>query len=221
MTAQNTLARPVPYDRAKRVLDALLASVLLALSTPIGAVIAVAIRLDDGGPVLLRQTRIGRGGRPFGCWKFRTMHVDADDGAHRRLMAAMIAGTARPVSDASNRPVYRIVADARVTRVGRFLRRTSLDELPQLWNVVCGDMSLVGPRPPLDWEVARYGPHHLARLAIRPGITGLWQTTAWDRATFDEMVELDRRYIDTRSLWVDARILARTVAVLPRRWAAR
>jgi lipopolysaccharide/colanic/teichoic acid biosynthesis glycosyltransferase len=211
-----------PYDSVKRGLDLAVCSVLLVVLLPLALLIAIAVRLDTKGPVLLRQRRVGRGGRVFECLKFRTMYAGADDVAHRAYMAALISGRALGVVDArSGQVVYRVVADERVTRVGRLLRGMSLDELPQLWNVLEGHMALVGPRPPLDWEVELYRPEHLDRLAVRPGITGLWQTTAWDRATFDEMVELDRRYIRDRSFLLDVRILLGTIAVVPRRWAAR
>jgi exopolysaccharide biosynthesis polyprenyl glycosylphosphotransferase len=184
----------------KRLLDVMIAGAALVFSLPALAVIAALIKLDSPGPVLYCAPRAGRKGRRFRCFKFRTMMSDAD-----RLKSRLRRNNQRAG------PFFKMWDDPRITRVGRLLRRYSLDELPQLWNVVRGEMSLVGPRPhPVD-DVAGYEIEHLARLDVTPGITGLWQVTARRDPSFDRGMELDREYIHTWSLALDARILLRTV----------
>jgi exopolysaccharide biosynthesis polyprenyl glycosylphosphotransferase len=184
----------------KRLLDVIIAGAALVSLLPVLAVIAALIKLDSPGPVLYCAPRAGRKGRRFRCFKFRTMHTDAD-----RLKLQLRRNNHRAG------PFFKIWDDPRITRVGRLLRRYSLDELPQLWNVVRGEMSLVGPRPhPVD-DVVGYEIEHLARLDVTPGITGLWQVTARRDPSFDRGMELDREYIRTWSLGLDARILLRTV----------
>jgi exopolysaccharide biosynthesis polyprenyl glycosylphosphotransferase len=185
---------------AKRLLDIAAAGLGLVILSPVLAVIGLAIRLGDGGPVLFRQRRIGLHGRPFGVVKFRTMAVDAEERLAELKAANEIAGHA-----------FKLSNDPRVTPVGRFLRRTSLDELPQLWNVLRGEMSLVGPRPPLPTEVAGYDLWHRRRLSMKPGITGLWQVRGRRDPEFDRWVESDLEYIDRWSLWLDIKILFRTI----------
>jgi exopolysaccharide biosynthesis polyprenyl glycosylphosphotransferase len=193
----------------KRCLDVLVGSVTLLVGLPILAILAILIKLDSAGPILIRQERVGRNGRHFYCWKLRTMHVGADS-----LLAVL------QTDNEANGPIFKMRKDPRVTRVGRYLRRLSLDELPQAWNVVCGEMSLVGPRPPLPHEVTRYEPWQLRRLETTPGITGLWQVSGRSDLAFDEMVMMDITYIDTWSLGLDLKILFRTVsAVLAARGA--
>jgi len=193
-----TDARPGYW--AKRALDCTLAAGGLALTWPLWILIALLIRCDSPGPVLFRATRVGRHGRPFTMYKFRTMQVDAEarlaELAHRNLGGAYM---------------IKIPDDPRVTRWGRLLRRTSLDELPQLLNVLRGAMSLVGPRPQAPNEVALYTPQQRRRLAVLPGITGLWQVTARHSPSFDEWVRLDLAYIDGWSLGLDLQILAQTL----------
>jgi lipopolysaccharide/colanic/teichoic acid biosynthesis glycosyltransferase len=184
----------------KRALDFGLAAGGLVLTAPFWAVIALLIRRDSPGPVLFRTTRVGRAGRPFTMYKFRTMHVDAE---------AQLASLAD--RNLGGPYMIKIPDDPRVTRLGRILRRTSLDELPQLLNVLRGEMSLVGPRPQAPNEVALYTPHQRRRLAVLPGITGLWQVTARHSPSFDEWVRLDLAYIDGWSLGLDLRILVRTI----------
>lgn len=184
----------------KRSLDLVGASIALILVLPVLAVIAIAIRLESRGPALYVHRRVGRGGRLFDCLKFRSMYEGAD--RDRALLAAQNEGVG---------PIFKMRQDPRVTRVGRVLRKTSMDELPQLWNIIRGDMSLVGPRPPLPEEVAVYEAHQLRRLAGTPGLTGLWQVTARDRHDFAEMVELDLEYLDDITLAGDVIILLRTV----------
>ena len=187
----------------KRVLDVAVSAVALLALAPFLASIAFAVRIDGRGPVLFRQTRIGLHGRPFMMLKFRSMVLDAED----RLPD--LAGLNELTGHA-----FKITADPRVTRVGRFLRRTSLDELPQFWNVLRGQMSLVGPRPPIPGEVAGYDLWHRRRLSMKPGITGLWQVSARLEEEFDRWVELDLSYIDRWSLWLDLKIMVRTVPAM-------
>jgi exopolysaccharide biosynthesis polyprenyl glycosylphosphotransferase len=184
----------------KRLVDLLASAMGVVLLSPLLIGIAVAIKLDDGGPVLFRQRRVGLHGRPFDVVKFRSMGVDAE--ARRAELDHL---------NEVRGPVFKITGDPRITRVGRFIRRTSLDELPQLLNVLRGDMSLVGPRPPLPSEVEGYDLWHRRRLSMKPGITGLWQVRDRRSADFDTWVEADLEYIDRWSLWLDLKILFRTI----------
>ena len=194
----------------KRPLDVILAILLVAASLPLWLVIAAAIKLTSRGPVLYVQEAVGRGGRPFRFYKFRTMRTDADNFRHRQYIARFVRSEAGGTPGKLDGP-FKMQDDDRVTAVGRLLRRTSLDELPQLLNVLRGDMSLVGPRPSLPYEYELYDDATRARLAVRPGITGLYQVTARSRVTFRQMVEIDLDYIHRRSLWLDLGILLRTV----------
>ena len=197
----------IPELLLKRALDLALTLLALPVTVALTAFVALAIRLDTPGPVFYRQRRIGVGGRPFVMWKFRSMHAAAEQAAPA-LAHLNEHGTA---------PIFKLRADPRVTRVGRLLRRTSLDELPQLLNVLRGEMSLVGPRPPLPDEVARYAPHHYDRLSVVPGITGPWQVSGRNLITdFEHVVRLERDYIMSWSLLSDLRILLRTVGVVAR-----
>jgi len=189
----------------KRTLDVVLAGVGLVLFAPLWGLVALAIRLDSPGPILFRQERVGRGGAPFVLLKFRSMREDAD-----RVVQELLA-----LNEAKG-PIFKIRNDPRMTRVGRFLRRWSVDELPQLWNVLRGDMSIVGPRPPLPREVAQYEPWQLRRLEAAPGLTGLWQVSGRSELSFDEMVMLDLYYIENWSLALDLRILLRTLPAVCR-----
>jgi exopolysaccharide biosynthesis polyprenyl glycosylphosphotransferase len=198
------------YPMVKRLFDVASAAILMVVLAPVLGLCALAVRLDSPGPVLFRQRRAGQDGRPFTMVKFRTMRVDADPALHREYAAAFIRGQARQHPVGTN-GTFKLVHDPRITAVGRWLRRTSLDELPQLWNVLKGEMSMVGPRPPIPYEIEHYQPAHLARLAVRPGITGLWQIGGRSDTTFEEMVALDLEYIRSRSLLLDLRILVATI----------
>lgn len=199
----------------KRVLDVLLASAGLVLTAPLFAVIAVAIKLDSPGPVFFRQERVGLRGRRFRVVKFRTMFDGVPDDVHREHVRRQIVDEAAASVDAGHgEPVYKLVEDGRVTRVGRILRRTSLDELPQLVNVLRGEMSLVGPRPPLPYELEAYEPWQFERLRVTPGITGLWQVSGRSRLSYRRMCELDLEYVRRWSLGLDLKILARTIPVV-------
>lgn len=187
----------------KRLLDIVGAAAGLVVLSPVLLAIALWIRRVDGGPVLFRQERVGLNLRPFPVVKFRTMAVDAEERLAELLERNVLVGHAFKLDD-----------DPRLTRTGRFLRRTSLDELPQLWNVLVGQMSLVGPRPPLPREVAGYDIWHRRRLSMKPGITGLWQVEARHEPEFDRWVSLDLSYIDRWSLWLDLKIILKTVPAM-------
>lgn len=196
-------------DSGKRGLDMLGSAALLILLAPAFLLIAALIKLKSPGPVFFRQLRVGEGGRPFTMLKFRTMHVNNDSAIHQAYVSQFIQSAVQQSGSAS--ALFKMANDPRVTRIGRFLRKTSLDELPQLINVLRGEMSLVGPRPPIQYEVDRYKRWHTRRvLDVKPGVTGLWQVTGRSRTTFDEMVRLDLRYARTRSLWTDIKILLAT-----------
>jgi lipopolysaccharide/colanic/teichoic acid biosynthesis glycosyltransferase len=198
-------------DVACRALDLVGTLLILLVLAPLLALIALIVKLDSPGPVLFRQQRVGRDRRPFLVAKFRTMQHGADHDVHRDYMLALIE---------SGTPAPKLAGDARVTRFGGLLRRTSLDELPQLWNVLRGDMSLVGPRPPIPYEVERYPAHWYARFAVKPGLTGLWQVSGRSEVSLERMIELDTEYVRRRSAWVNVWILLRTVpAVISARGA--
>jgi lipopolysaccharide/colanic/teichoic acid biosynthesis glycosyltransferase len=204
------------YSIVKRAVDLAGSIFGLLLCAPLLLMIALAIKLNSKGPVLFRQQRIGQFGTPFVFLKFRSMHLDNDSVIHRRYIEQLISGKAeRQPSNGNGKGVYKLTNDPRVTRVGAFLRKTSLDELPQLWNVLRGEMSLVGPRPPIPYEVQAYQTWHRRRvLEARPGITGLWQVSGRSRVSFDEMVRLDVRYAMQRSFWLDMKILLLTPAAV-------
>jgi lipopolysaccharide/colanic/teichoic acid biosynthesis glycosyltransferase len=202
--------RRVARDALKRGLDVVGSLTLLLLLWPVLCLIAGLLKLTSAGPVLFRQTRIGQSAKPFTMLKFRTMRVDADPSLHHEFVTRFMRSSAQ-LHPAGRKAVFKLTNDPRVTPLGRILRKTSLDELPQLWNVLKGDMSLVGPRPPLAYEVEQYRPWHWRRvLDAKPGITGLWQVMGRSRTTFDEMVRLDLRYARTCSLWNDVKILLAT-----------
>jgi exopolysaccharide biosynthesis polyprenyl glycosylphosphotransferase len=195
----------------KRALDVTAAGVLVALLSPLFLLIAALVRLKSPGPVFFKQTRVGEFGKPFTMLKFRTMRVNADNAIHKAFVSQLIKGAAPDVATAANDAPFKIENDPRVTAIGRLLRKTSLDELPQLWNVLRGEMSLVGPRPPLTYEVEQYKPWHYRRvLEAKPGITGLWQVSGRSQTTFDDMVRLDLRYAKNNSAWTDIKILLAT-----------
>jgi len=196
-----------------RALDLTLACALLLVCAPLMAIIAIAIRLESHGPAFFRQRRLGRDMRPFVLNKFRTMHANVDDGVHRAYVRRMIAGDATTVSD-GKRSLYKLAVDDRVTRLGRVLRRTSLDELPQLFNVVRGSMSLVGPRPVIPYEVEQFPEWYLERFVAKPGLTGLWQVSGRSRTTYEQMVAYDIEFVRTATLGLYLKIVARTVWVL-------
>ena len=210
---QEPLSRPA--RAVKRMIDIAVSGALLILTAPITAAIAIAVRSTSAGPILVRQERIGMDGRPFEFLKFRSMHAANSASEHERYVAGLIQGNGGPADP--DQGLFKLVDDPRVTRVGRVLRRYSLDELPQLMNVLRGDMSLVGPRPALPNEVSIYQDWHKRRLEVRPGLTGLWQVSGRSRVGFQDMVRLDIQYIETWSPVRDVLIMCKTVPALIRK----
>jgi exopolysaccharide biosynthesis polyprenyl glycosylphosphotransferase len=208
-TVEETVRRQIApkvinYRKRKRLLDMFGSLFLLVLALPVMAVIALAIRLNSRGPVFYTSKRVGRMGRIFDFYKFRSMYVDAD----ARLKDVL-------ASNEKDGPIFKMQNDPRITRVGRFLRKTSLDELPQLFNVFRGDMSLVGPRPPLPHEVEKYDEYAMERLAVRPGMTCYWQIMGRSNLSFEEWMKLDHKYLEEMSVMTDIKILLKTpLAVL-------
>jgi exopolysaccharide biosynthesis polyprenyl glycosylphosphotransferase len=199
----------------KRAFDLFVASLMALILSPLYLVIAIIVKRSSSGPVLYVQERLGRNGRPFRFYKFRSMRHDADDMIHRQFAAMFINGDDDGCHARNGgKALFKLEEDPRVTSIGRWLRRTSLDELPQLINIIKGDMSLVGPRPPISYEIENYQPWHLERLKVIPGLTGLWQVAGRSRVSFDEMVHLDLHYINHWSLLLDLKIMLRTVPVV-------
>lgn len=199
--------------RTKQVMDFVGSALLLIMLAPLLLIIALAIKISSKGPVLYRQQRVGQYGQGFTFLKFRSMHPDNDNSVHKEYVTRLISGkaSAHKLLNVNGESVYKLTNDTRVTRIGRFLRKTSLDELPQLVNVLKGDMSLVGPRPAIPYELAAYQTWHRRRiLEVKPGITGLWQVSGRNRIKFDEMVRLDLQYAKSWSPWLDIKILIRT-----------
>lgn len=221
-------SRPVSTTQraVKRSVDVIAALVLLVVTAPIMLIVALAVKLSSPGPVIFKQTRVGgatrRQGsdlvwklRPFTIYKFRTMVANNDDSQQRALAKAYLTGSyGSPAEFGDVEGSFKATTDRRITPLGRHLRRWSLDELPQLFNVLRGDMSLVGPRPALPFEVQEYQPHHMLRFGAKPGITGLWQVMGRSTLPFEEMARLDRQYCANQSILLDLRIMARTVAVV-------
>jgi lipopolysaccharide/colanic/teichoic acid biosynthesis glycosyltransferase len=201
------VARPVStaWEHGKRAFDVVLAVALLIVVVPLLALVALVVRLDSPGPLLFRQQRYGRAGRRFTILKFRTMYDGVSSEIHRRYIAELAATT-----EDDGHALKKLTADPRVTRTGAFLRRTSIDELPQLINVIRGEMSIVGPRPALGYELEHYAFEHFERFDVRPGITGLWQVSGRNAIGFVGMLDLDTEYVRTASPRVDALILLRT-----------
>lgn len=206
----------------KRVSDVVISVTSLVITAPVLLLIAVWIKIDSKGGVFFRQERVGMDGRVFLCYKFRSMIADADERVHRESYERNILGHDSANVGDEDAPVFgKVRNDPRVTRVGRFLRRSSLDELPQLFNVLFGDMSVVGPRPPIPYEVESYEPWQRKRLDMKPGITGLWQVSGRNRLTFEEMVRTDLYYIENWSLWLDLKIMLLTLPAVLRGDGAR
>jgi lipopolysaccharide/colanic/teichoic acid biosynthesis glycosyltransferase len=203
---------PKPLPRAaKRLMDIAGSLMALVIGLPVFAAIAIAVRLTSKGPILFRQQRLGQYGKKFNFLKFRSMSVNNDSAIHEEYIKSFIANANGSSQTVAGTLTYKLAADPRVTPLGRFLRKTSLDELPQFVNVLKGDMSLVGPRPPVVYEAARYRPWHRTRLlAAKPGLTGLWQVAGRSRVKFDDMVRMDLKYATSWSLWLDIKILLRT-----------
>ncbi len=207
-----------PLSNAARILkrsfDLVVSALAILLLLPLWLLIALLIKLDSKGPVFYTQERVGMDGRLFLLYKFRTMRAGADSQLHREYQKAFIAGRAEANLGDDSKPTYKLLSDPRITRIGKLLRRTSLDEVPQLFNVLSGDMSVVGPRPPIPYEVEAYELWHRKRLDMKPGVTGLWQVSGRNRLPFEEMVRLDLFYIENWSLLLDLKIILRTGFVM-------
>jgi lipopolysaccharide/colanic/teichoic acid biosynthesis glycosyltransferase len=213
-----TAGEPLWQTIARRTLDIVLAGAIVLVLSPVLIALAIAIRLDSSGPALFRQRRVGYKERELTLFKFRSMRVDADPRGHREYVTALIQGRN---ADGGRKDLYKLAVDDRITPVGRWIRRWSLDELPQLFNVIAGDMALVGPRPAIAYEVAEYPSWYRERFSVKPGLTGLWQVSGRNERTYEEMVRLDIEYAERRSLLLDLLILAKTpLTVLARRGAA-
>jgi lipopolysaccharide/colanic/teichoic acid biosynthesis glycosyltransferase len=195
----------------RRLADIVFATAIILLLAPVLIAIAIAVRLDSPGPAFFRQRRVGHGQREFTLFKFRSMRPDADPRGHREYVTALIGGNGNGGAPTGGREnLYKLVVDDRITPVGRWIRKWSLDELPQLFNVVMGDMTLVGPRPAIPYEVAEYPTWYMERFSVKPGLTGLWQVSGRSERTYEEMVRLDIEYAERRSLLLDFSILAKT-----------
>ncbi len=203
---------------ARRCLDLVFGLTLIILTAPLMIGVALAVRLDSPGPALFRQRRVGYREREFTVFKFRSMRLDADEERHRQYVSMLITGKS---GETGGEDLYKLAVDDRITKVGRLIRSWSIDELPQLFNVVLGDMSLVGPRPAIPYEVESYPAWYVKRFAVKPGLTGLWQVSGRNQRTYEEMVSLDIDYVENRSFRGDIAILAKTpIAVLGRRGVA-
>lgn len=211
------------YYVNKRILDIFVALVALIILSPMMLIVAILIKLDSPGPVFFKQERVGVRRKTksqmdywqkvnFRCYKFRTMVFNADPALHKSYIKALIDNDSEGMAaiQGGDTKIRKLTHDPRVTRIGRILRKSSIDEVPQFINVIKGDMSLVGPRPAIPYEVEMYKPWHYRRLETKPGITGLWQVTARSSCDFDEIVKLDNQYIDQQSLWLDIKILMKT-----------
>ena len=206
-----TIYSDTGYLRAKRVFDVVFALLLLLPLLFVMAIVALAILLDSEGPVFFRQKRVGLDGKEFYLLKFRSMYHNSDDGRHREAIKEyMNGGVLNGYSEAQ----YKLADDERITKVGRFIRKTSIDELPQFFNVLHGDMSLVGPRPDVPCGVEFYSEHDRLRLSGKPGLTGIWQVYGRSRVPFQEMVEMDIRYLQQQSLWQDLKLIVLTIPVM-------
>jgi lipopolysaccharide/colanic/teichoic acid biosynthesis glycosyltransferase len=219
----STLSAPTPsairidprYLRAKRILDILFTLLILFPFCIVMVIVAVLIRLDSKGPIFFRQKRVGLHGVEFDMFKFRSMHMNCDDSAHREAIKQYMNGATLNDEVGTDNP-HKLANDPRVTRIGRFIRRTSIDELPQFINVLRGEMTLVGPRPPLPYEVEAYSLRDLLRLGGKPGLTGTWQVYGRSRVAFQEMVEMDIVYLQQQSISQDLKLVALTIPVMLR-----
>jgi exopolysaccharide biosynthesis polyprenyl glycosylphosphotransferase len=203
--------------KIKRIVDVIGSIIGILIYSPFFIVVPVCIKLTSRGPVLFRQERVGQYGKTFTFLKFRSMYVDNDENIHKKYVQDLIAGKVSGESAENGvvKKVFKITNDTRVTPLGNILRKLSLDELPQFYNVLRGDMSLVGPRPPIPYEIEKYDPWHRRRvLEVKPGITGLWQVTGRSSTTFDEMVRMDLHYATNWSLWFDVKILLKTTLIV-------
>lgn len=200
---QEIIDKQYGYRVCKRIFDIIASVIGLIILSPVFLIVAIAIKLDDGGPVFYDQIRVGRNGKKFKMFKFRSMRVNAENEIEKLQKHSEVDGA-----------MFKMRNDPRVTRVGKFIRKTSVDEFPQLINVLIGQMSFVGPRPPLPREVKNYTKYDKQRLYVKPGCTGLWQVTARNSVGFQEMVNIDLDYIQNRSMWLDFKIILKTIKVI-------
>ncbi|MBV9111241.1 MAG: sugar transferase [Hyphomicrobiales bacterium] len=215
---ETTRRRAIAREFGKRALDVAISVLAIVLLAPVLMMVSIAIRLDSPGPAVFRQRRIGRDEKPFNCFKFRTLRHNAHDSIHREAIRRLWAK--EPLSDDPDAP-YKLTDDSRITRVGRRLRRTSLDELPQLVNVLRGEMSIVGPRPAIPYELEYFRDWHHKRHVVRPGMTGIWQVRGRGRLGPDVMLEMDVEYAMNWTLWIDLKLIALTFPAVLRRRGAR
>jgi len=207
----NDIVRTDFHPAYKRCFDIIVSSLLIILTAPLFLIVAVLVRLSSRGPIFFRQERIGQNGHPFTVTKFRSMYANVDSTRHHEYFRKYMHGVPAPDEKGT---VFKMRNDPRITPIGRGLRRLGLDELPQLAQVVKGDMSLVGPRPPLEYEVAHYNERHMKRLLVKPGVTGLWQVRGRDIVNFESMVDMDLEYVQGMSLWLDTKIVLLTAPSL-------
>jgi lipopolysaccharide/colanic/teichoic acid biosynthesis glycosyltransferase len=210
---QETISANQSYQRTKRIVDIIFTLLILIPLCIVIVIVAVLIRLDSAGPIFFRQKRVGQNGVEFNILKFRSMYINSEDSRHREAITKFINGQ-RICESATDDLSYKDVDDPRITRVGRFLRKTSIDEFPQFFNVLRGEMTLVGPRPPLAYEVELYSSRDMLRLSGKPGLTGPWQVYGRSRVSFQAMVETDIAYLQQQSLWEDLKLIALTVPVM-------
>lgn len=212
-STQNTISIDPGYQRTKRILDIVFTLLILLPLCIVMLIVAIIIRLGSKGPIFFRQKRVGLNGTEFTIFKFRSMYVDSDDATHREAIKQFMNGA--PLNgDVDAHNPYKLVDDPRVNRIGRFIRKTSIDELPQFINVMRGEMTLVGPRPPVPYEVEVYSLRDKQRLCGKPGLTGTWQIYGRSRVPFNEMVEMDIAYLQQQSIWQDLKLIALTIPVM-------
>lgn len=202
------------YETSKRVIDIVFSVFMLAVTVPVLLIVALIVRFDSPGPILFRQERLGKDRRPFTMFKFRTMQHDSDDSYHREAIRRAANGIRTSLADGTE--VFKSPEDPRITRAGKFLRTSCLDEIPQLINVLRGDMSLVGPRPALEYELEHYHDWYYRRFDVRPGLTGSWQVQRADAKDFDDMMRMDVTYTDLNSTWTDLKLMAQTIPAIVR-----
>lgn len=210
---QNTVNVKTSYLFMKRLLDLLFSLLILIPLCVVVIIVAIFIRIDSPGPIFFRQRRAGQNGTEFNMYKFRSMFVDADDALHREAIDRFMNGQKLNAGVVAH-TAYKKIDDPRITRVGRFIRKTSIDELPQFFNVLRGEMTLVGPRPPLSYEVEKYDAYAQLRLGGKPGLTGPWQVYGRSRVSFESMVEMDIEYLQQQSFWADLKLILLTVPVI-------
>src|ERR1700733_3138764 len=218
---ERVVSEPRPLAALRRLFDLVFAGALILILSPLLIGVAVAVCLDSRGPALFRQRRVGLGPRELTLFKFRSMRLDADPRGHQEYVTALINGGGESAPDGGRKDLYKLAVDNRITPVGRWIRKWSIDELPQLFNVLLGGMTLVGPRPAIPYEVAEYPSWYLERFSVKPGLTGYWQVSGRSERTYEEMVRLDIEYAERRSLALDLAILIKTPwIVLTRKGAA-